>query len=91
MIDELEDFQGPVTLPGAPTEAPPGSEQKIRIMMERASRREELFHPQDGRNRTTPPVRVTNRTPAPWIPQEEPEQEEILSESFEGAEELVTF
>lgn len=90
MLDELEDFQGPVSLPGAPTEAPPGSEQKIRIMMERATRREELFHPLDGRNRTTPPVRASNRTLNPWVPQEDP-QDDAVSESFEGAEELLTF
>jgi hypothetical protein len=35
-------------LPEAPTEALPGSEQKIRVMIERASRREQLFHPLDG-------------------------------------------
>jgi hypothetical protein len=37
------------TLPGQPTDAPPGSEQKIRVLTERASRRESLFHPLDGR------------------------------------------
>jgi hypothetical protein len=31
-----------------PTAALPGSEQKIRVMMERAARRQQLFHPQDG-------------------------------------------
>ena len=34
--------------PGEPTDAPPGSELKIRIMIERAGRREPLFHPLDG-------------------------------------------
>jgi len=34
--------------PGEPTDAAPGSEKKIRIMIERASRREPLFHPLDG-------------------------------------------
>jgi hypothetical protein len=38
----------PLSVPGQPTDAPPGSEQKIRIMIERASRREPLFHPHDG-------------------------------------------
>jgi len=47
MDDEL-DFMGPAVLPGEPTEAVPGSEKKIRVMMERASRREQLFHPEDG-------------------------------------------
>jgi hypothetical protein len=31
-----------------PTAALPGSEQKIRVMTERAARREQLFHPMDG-------------------------------------------
>ncbi len=35
-------------LPKEPTAAPPGSEEKIRVMTERASRREQLFHPLDG-------------------------------------------
>lgn len=34
--------------PGEPTEATPGSELKVRIMTERAARREPLFHPLDG-------------------------------------------
>lgn len=37
-----------VSLPNEPTDALPGSEEKIRVMIERASRREPLFHPQDG-------------------------------------------
>jgi hypothetical protein len=40
--------QGPLSLPGEPTNAAPGSERKIRILTERAARREPLFHPQDG-------------------------------------------
>lgn len=35
-------------LPKAPTTAAPGSEEKIRVMTERAARREQLFHPLDG-------------------------------------------
>jgi hypothetical protein len=31
-----------------PTAALPGSEHKIRVMMERATRRQQLFHPLDG-------------------------------------------
>lgn len=37
-----------VSMPGEPTEALPGTELKIRVMTERAGRREELFHPHDG-------------------------------------------
>jgi hypothetical protein len=31
-----------------PTDAPPGSEQKILVLTERAARRLPLFHPEDG-------------------------------------------
>jgi hypothetical protein len=46
--DDAFDLVGPVSLPGEPTEAAPGSEEKIRVLTERASRREQLFHPLDG-------------------------------------------
>lgn len=36
-------------LPAEPTSAGPGSEEKIRILAERADRGEQLFHPQDDR------------------------------------------
>jgi hypothetical protein len=39
---------GSLSRAGEPTNAAPGSERKIRIMTERASRRESLFHPMDG-------------------------------------------
>jgi hypothetical protein len=39
--------------PGEPTNALPGSERKIRIMTERAARREALFHPRDGFKKTS--------------------------------------
>ena len=39
---------GSISRPGEPTNAPPGSERKIRVMTERATRREPLFHPLDG-------------------------------------------
>jgi hypothetical protein len=38
----------PSPRPGEPTPATPGSERKIRAMIERALRRESLFHPRDG-------------------------------------------
>jgi hypothetical protein len=41
-------YSRPGALPKEPTDAPPGSEQKIRVMIERAARREQLFHPLDG-------------------------------------------
>lgn len=36
-------------LPDQPTDAPPGSEQKMAVMTERASREQQLHHPQDAR------------------------------------------
>jgi hypothetical protein len=36
-------------LPGQPTPYPPGSGGKIREMIRRAERREQLFHPGDAR------------------------------------------
>lgn len=41
----------PASRPGEPTDAPPGSVRKIRVLTERASRREALFHPQDNLKR----------------------------------------
>jgi hypothetical protein len=41
---------GPFPLPGQPTDALPGTERKIRILIERAQRKEPLFHPLDGLN-----------------------------------------
>jgi hypothetical protein len=35
-------------LPAEPTSALPGSEEKVLVMIERAERRESLFHPRDG-------------------------------------------
>lgn len=34
-------------LPDEPTRARPGSEEKIRVLTERAARRQSLFHPRD--------------------------------------------
>jgi hypothetical protein len=41
----------PLSRPGEPTDAAPGSAAKIRVLTERASRREALFHPQDNLKR----------------------------------------
>src|SRR5687767_12671696 len=65
MCEEPE-FDGPASLPGEPTEALPGSEKKIRIMTERAARREQLFHPLDGLIRKPRTPRVTPRERNPW-------------------------
>jgi hypothetical protein len=44
----------PASRPGEPTSAAPGSAVKIRVLMERASRREALFHPGDNLQRAFP-------------------------------------
>ena len=38
----------PLSRLGEPTEASPGSPSKIRVLTERAARRESLFHPGDN-------------------------------------------
>lgn len=43
-----DDFHGPGRMPRRATGAGPGSEAKILILMERAARRERLWHPLDG-------------------------------------------
>ena len=43
----LDDLELPGALPGEPVDATPGSPEKIRILTERAARREQLFHPED--------------------------------------------
>jgi hypothetical protein len=41
-------FCGTAPLPEFPTDAAPGSEAKLLILMERAAKRQSLFHPDDG-------------------------------------------
>jgi hypothetical protein len=75
MDDRLRE---PLSRPGEPTNAPPGSPRKIRVLMERAARREPLFHPLDGR---------TGRHPPPEPPG--PEQADVPVSGSENAEEPV--
>ncbi|MFO0878676.1 MAG: hypothetical protein U0840_15145 [Gemmataceae bacterium] len=56
--------------PGEPTEAPPGSARKILVLMERASRREPLFHPRDNLKR--------------WPEEQADELDELLDEDLEA-------
>lgn len=44
-----EDFEGDAPLPTTSTQATPGSVDKVRVLVERAARREQLFHPLDVR------------------------------------------
>jgi hypothetical protein len=44
----LDDFNGRVPLPPAPTEAAPGSPEKVAVLMERARKRQALWHPDDA-------------------------------------------
>ena len=41
-------FYGRVPLPPFPTQAPPGSPEKIALLSQRAQQRTELFHPNDA-------------------------------------------
>jgi hypothetical protein len=43
------DFRGPAPLP-VPTDAPPGSARKVRVLAHRFRLRQELFHPDDARD-----------------------------------------
>jgi hypothetical protein len=65
----------PVSRPGEPTDASPGSARKIRVLMERAARREPLFHPQDNLKR---------RLPLPPELDVECELDEVLEEVMEA-------
>ncbi|MCC6417956.1 MAG: hypothetical protein IT429_06860 [Gemmataceae bacterium] len=44
----VDDFNGRTPLPALPTGALPGSEEKIRILIERARQRQSLWHPRDA-------------------------------------------
>jgi hypothetical protein len=44
----VADHVGRVPLPDEPTDAPPGSEAKVLILMERARKRQGLWHPDDA-------------------------------------------
>jgi hypothetical protein len=74
--------QSPRVGSGEPTEAPPGSEWKIRVMIERASRREPLFHPLDGCHGATPP---SVAPPEPWWDIELPDEKLEPVDGFEEA------
>jgi len=45
--------RGEVPLPDAPTQALPGTEEKIQVLMERAARNQQLFHPLDAQSSPT--------------------------------------
>ena len=59
----------PVVLPAEPTAAPTGTEAKLRVMRERAARRECLFHPADNPECGVPPDRGNG---VRWFAPEEP-------------------
>jgi hypothetical protein len=44
----VRDFNGRVPLPTRPTSALPGSPEKVSILVERARKRQSLWHPQDA-------------------------------------------
>ena len=47
-------FCGTAPLPEAATDAAPGTEAKIMILMERAAKRQALFHPDDSTDAVAP-------------------------------------
>lgn len=49
--DGAEDFAGPAPPPEAPTDAPPGSREKVEVLAGRAARRQSLFHDGDSLRR----------------------------------------
>src|SRR5262245_284257 len=44
----VDDFNGRAALPAAPTQAPPGSPEKVAVLEERARLRQSLWHPDDA-------------------------------------------
>lgn len=75
----------PVSRPGEPTDAPPGSPRKIRVLTERASRREPLFHPQDNLKRRLP----ERPEEPPTLPDELTDLEDELAEVEEELADLA--
>ncbi len=72
MYAEPTPWSPPASVPGQPTDALPGSERKIRAMIERATRRESLFHPMDGLCPSSPA-----QPPADlWVPADAPPDED---------------
>lgn len=69
----------PISRTGEPTDAPPGSPRKIRVLMERAARRESLFHPGDNLKRLLP-----SDPPPPPEPDEAEDELEILDIDLAG-------
>jgi hypothetical protein len=55
-------------MPQEPTTAAPGSEAKVQVLMERASRRETLFHPNDATIAQARPAIPPAETAAPDCP-----------------------
>jgi hypothetical protein len=60
IMDAGNALWGMIPSPGEPTVAGPGTERKIQVMLERALRREPLFHPLDG-------LRQKLRQPLPMV------------------------
>ena len=44
----IDDFNGTVRLPDLPTDAPPGSPEKVAVLERRARLRQGLWHPDDA-------------------------------------------
>ena len=80
-------YARPGALPKEPTDAPPGSEQKIRVMIERAERREALFHPLDGMSRRACLPPEERRWPLPTCEPLDPDLLALVAEEAEDDDE----
>jgi hypothetical protein len=89
MLPEQTYFR-PGALPKEPTDAPPGSEQKIRVMIERAARREQLFHPLDGMSRRGRLPPEERRWPLPICEPLDPELLALVAEEAEDDDEALS-
>lgn len=57
------DFVGQANLPDSPTDAQPGSEDKIQVMIRRAGLRQQLHHPRDAKIMAEAAVPVSTSRP----------------------------
>jgi hypothetical protein len=77
----VEDFYGEADLPPYPTQALPGSEEKIQILTERATHRVQLHHPLDAGPRAPDVDLPPALTPKP-VESAESRRRRLLSEPW---------
>lgn len=57
-------------VPAQPTDAMPGTERKVQVMIERAAHRQQLFHPLDGLVSSAPVDSPRPADPVLWQPED---------------------